>query len=368
MKPRNHKWMAFVAMLFCVAFAVTDVAAKKPTCPGHPSCGDTTDGPVQLGPDDDVWPVDTNAENDGDDIVYGGDGNDHIYGGLGNDDLGGEAGNDTLDGGDGDDGLNGGDGADNLYGGNGNDRMYVNGDGSESCEPPDSCDFADGGDGRDSLYLSFLDDVLVVFEDSTDDSSRGSYSGSYYVKKVGTIFIEGEFKNIEYISGSALDGEYHGNELANRIAGHEGNDIIYGYGGDDELFGGGLLLSHTTHIGDYINGGEGNDRIYGYHGDDYIVGGSGSDKLFFRQNGDHDIVEDFEADDKIVIYNSNICWPDLTITTIDFYNDGIEDTKIAWKVKKASMSITLLNFSKDMLSASDFDFEQDSIPLYSGCP
>jgi len=79
-------------------------------------------------------------------------------------------------------------------------------------------------------------------------------------------------------------------------------------------------------------------------------------------------VEDFETGDKLFIYNSNICWPDLTVTAVDSNNDGIEDTKVAWKVKNASMSITLLNFTASNLSESDFDFEQDSIPLYSGCP
>lgn len=362
--------LAAMTVVFLLTFTLTAVSyGAKPSCPGHPSCKDDPvdpDGPIQLGPGDDIWPTVTGDDNTGDDTVFGGDGSDLIYGGEGSDELAGEAGNDLLDGQDGDDRLNGGDGSDILLGGNGNDHLYV--DGTEND------DFADGGEGHDYLHLSFLDNVYVEFEDPTDPDSLGYYSGSFYVKKVGTIKVYGEFKNIEFIYGSTLDGEYHGNDLANTIWGHEGNDVIFGYGGDDYLRGGGMTLSHTDHVGDFIDGGEGNDRISGLIGDDYIIGGPGDDDILMGTNGGHDIVEDFEKGDgtrrgdKIFLYNSNVCWPDLTVTAIDYGgNEEIADTKVAWKVKNTTPSITLLDFPANNLSASDFDFEMDYSP-YTGCP
>jgi Ca2+-binding RTX toxin-like protein len=329
--------------------------------PDHPACADTDDGTVQLGSGDDVWPG-AGDDNTGDDVVFGGDGWDEIFGGQGNDDLYGEAGNDYLDGQAGDDRLNGGDGVDDLYGGVGNDQFYVDGS--------DNGDFADGGEGYDSLYLDFLDTVTVWFENPDDPDSVGVYRGSYYVKRAGTFEVEGYFKNIEFLYGSTLDGIYHGNNLANTIWGREGNDTIYGYGGDDYLRGGGMTLSQTDHIGDYIDGGEGNDRINGMIGDDYIIGGPGHDEIWIHDNGNHDTVEDFEIGDKIVIYNSNICWPDLTVTTVDSGGDeNVADTLVAWRVKNKSNSITLLDFPLSQLSKDDFVFEvEGEIPTYSGCP
>ena len=339
---RFLKPLTIVLAIALLALASISGFAKKPTCPGHPSCGDTDNGVVQLGPLSDTWPTDTGDDNTGDDIVFGGGGEDIIYGGEGNDELSGESGDDWLEGQDGDDRLNGGDGVDTLLGGNGRDRMYV--DGSEFG------DFADGGADRDSLHLSFLDNVYVEFEHSVNSRPRGYYSGSYYVKNEGIRFVEGEFANIEFIYGSQLDGEYHGNDLANTIWGNEGNDKIYGYGGDDYLRGGGMTLSHTDHVGDFLDGGEGNDRLSGLIGDDYIIGGPGNDEIWINDNGNHDVVEDFETGDLIVIYNSNICWPDLTVTTVDSDGDGADDdTRVAWRVRKSQTSITLLNFDSSLL-------------------
>lgn len=362
----NLKPLALVLsiLLLTLIYSFPSVAGK-PTCPGHPSCKDTTDGPIQLGPWNDIWP--DGVSNDGDDTVLGGDGDDKIYGGFGNDDLRGEAGKDTLEGEDGDDRLFGGDGVDTLRGGGGND--YMNLGGSEDG------DRADGGAGYDSLDLRFFDNVTVHYEETPDDpNSWGSYDGSFYEKNVGTIWVHGEFKNIETINGSTMDGFYYGNNLANKIYGHEGNDMIYGFGGDDVLIGGGTTLSHNIkpeHIGDYINGGDGNDTISGRGGDDYIIGGPGDDDIYSREGGGHDVVEDFEAgEDRIRIYNSFTCFPDLEISLID--EDGLggeNDTQIAWGKRKDFATITLLNFT-EVLVESDFIFNGDTHITYRDfeCP
>jgi Ca2+-binding RTX toxin-like protein len=62
-----------------------------------------------------------------------------------------------------------------------------------------------------------------------------------------------------------------GTELANRILGQGGNDIISGLGGDDTLFG--------AAGNDTINGGDGSDTLSDGSGDDIVNGDAGEDRI-----------------------------------------------------------------------------------------
>ncbi len=85
-----------------------------------------------------------------------------------------------------------------------------------------------------------------------------------------------------YIHGTASNdnntfnnGAFHpslnGTNLADRIFGYDGNDILLGNDGDDDLAG---------HIGnDRLEGGNGNDELNGGSGNDILLGGSGEDVL-----------------------------------------------------------------------------------------
>jgi len=86
-----------------------------------------------------------------------------------------------------------------------------------------------------------------------------------------------------------------------------GDDFIQGYSANDVLHGGAG--------NDYINGGDGNDQLYGDDGNDVLCGGRGADQLYggagadtflfggwyqsVDQNGERDVIGDFEAQDKI---------------------------------------------------------------------
>lgn len=353
------KWVASLSLLLLVSVFSTPVFAK-PACPGHASC---KDGPVLLSAGDDIWPY--NVDNDGDDTVSGGGGNDLIQGGLGNDDLQGDEGDDWLAGEDGDDLLEGGDGEDTILGGGGNDALLVSGSGG--------VDFLDGGPGYDSLHLESLDHVFVRFEEMDNGESWGFYRGSMAQKKGDDVVVYGHFRGVELVRGSVLSGYYHGNEASNQIWGNEGDDEIFGHGGDDFLVGGGTRRNSGGQANDYIDGGAGNDTIMGLLGDDYIVGGPGDDDILIGDDEGNDVVEDFEQGDflrrgdRIVIYNSGVCWPDLEVTTIDADTDGLyDDTLVAWSVRNFHASITLLDFAAVDLSADDFDFEEDR-PGDAGC-
>ena len=118
----------FYRIIICVAtlFLTIPASAAKPSCPGHPSCGNgdggNDDGSIQLSSGDDVWPG-AGDDNSGDDTVLGGAGDDMISGGSGNDDLYGQEGDDLLYGEDGDDVLIGGPGDDLLVPGPGTDTV-----------------------------------------------------------------------------------------------------------------------------------------------------------------------------------------------------------------------------------------------------
>jgi Ca2+-binding RTX toxin-like protein len=178
---------------------------------------------------------------DGNDIVDGGDGNDIVRGGTGNDDLFGDAGNDRLLGGVGHDRLEGGIGDDLLSGGSGEDRL-------------------DGGSGSDTLhYGASLAGVSIDI--GANSATGGDATGD-------VIF------NFENVTGS---------QLADTLAGTDGNNVLRGLGGADSLIGRG---GNDTLLGgdgnDSLQGGDGNDNLRGEAGSDVLDGGIGTDTADYR--------------------------------------------------------------------------------------
>jgi Ca2+-binding RTX toxin-like protein len=339
----------------------------KPTCPGHPSCNDPDDS-IQLGAGNDVWPG-TSDDNSGDDTVLGGDGDDTISGGQGNDDLNGQSGDDLLYGEDGADDLDGGDGYDQLFGGAGSDHLRIDFSGV-IIDGVELGDYADGGisqnengkEHRDYLHLTHLDVVEVMYDDP-GTGAAGAYLGFYKQKgkNGGTKKIAGEFRNILFIYGTNGADYFVGNDLENEIWGYDGEDIMYGMGGNDSLRGGGETG------GDYLNGGDGDDSITGLGGDDYIVGGTGNDKIWIKESHENDAMEDFtQGEDRLFLYNTDVCFPDLQISVVDWHGDGSnDDTRIYFGEKNYNASITLLDTPELVLTAADFDFEVDRVT--AGC-
>ena len=72
--------------------------------------------------------------------------------------------------------------------------------------------------------------------------------------------------DIENLTGSDYNDVLAGDQRANRIAGGNGNDILYGGPGGDS----------TNQDAMYGDGG--NDKVYGGRGDDSLYGGSGNDR------------------------------------------------------------------------------------------
>jgi Ca2+-binding RTX toxin-like protein len=379
MSRRNAGLSALFLSAFLVSslFALTNLYAAPPSCPGHPSCkDDESGGTVQLGSGDDIWP--DGVDNSGDDTVFGGAGNDVISGGDGNDNLQGQAGDDELYGGNGDDELSGGDGFDMLFGGQGTDRMRPDGSGWFDAGVEQG-DFVDGGDSinesgkqhNDQIYFNFLDTVDVNMGELGE---TGIYSGSYSIttttkgknRSTSTVTydVEGEFQNINGVTGTDGDDSITGTSERDNLSGGDGEDFLYGMGGDDGLDGG--IWSESV---DHLYGGEGKDGMTGYNGDDYYEGGPGPDNISTRESHGHNTAAGFvSGEDTITIYNSNTCWEDLVITSIDADGDGVDDLRVEYTGKNHNKtytgSMTLLDVSS--VVPGDFNFEHDN-GNYGGC-
>lgn len=172
-----------------------------------------------------------------DDEIDGTEGGDWIYGRAGNDVLRGGEGNDRLYGDGGRDRLEGGAGSDWLYGGNLNDTL-IGGSGG---------DVLDGGNGVDWASYRDWPEGVFIFLGTTGPQQGGDATGD-------TLF------NIENVHGSDFDDFIVGDRGANRLDGHDGEDVLYGLEGDDILLG-----------------GEGNDRLEGGVGADALTGNGGYD-------------------------------------------------------------------------------------------
>ncbi|WP_326838966.1 calcium-binding protein [Pseudomonas mandelii] len=215
----------------------------------------------------------SNAEEGGDDILYGQGGHDFMTGGWGDDLLDGGTGNDVMSGDQGNDTLRGGSDDDILLGDN---LDWAGGLQSRN----HGNDFLDGGDGNDELAGNGGSDVL--------------YGG------LGNDNLKGDDPVLLGIEGNAAD--YFGSDF---LDGGAGDDTLQGGGADDALYGGagndnlsGDYLTHPVHYhgNDFLDGGIGDDTLIGMGGSDTLIGGEGNDAL---DGDEHSLQEGGTNDDYI---------------------------------------------------------------------
>ncbi|ORE92065.1 hemolysin-type calcium-binding protein [Aurantimonas sp. 22II-16-19i] len=160
----------------------------------------------------------------------------NIAGSNFNDNLRGDAGDNVIAGNNGNDVMAGDAGADRLFGGLGDDRLDGGAGG----------DVLNGGGGTDTAYYAFASGAVLADLVSANVNSGDAAGDSY--------------TSIENLFGSIFNDNMRGDDGANRIDGHLGNDWLFGRGGNDSLIG-----------------GEGNDRLEGGLGADTLNGGAGND-------------------------------------------------------------------------------------------
>jgi Ca2+-binding RTX toxin-like protein len=254
------------------------------------------------------------------------DGN-RLDGGAGADRLLGREGDDTLIGGQGDDVLLGGAGADVLQAGSGFDtvaywyatsavhaELHGNalatgeaaGDQFHEVEALSGSSFADrlGGDAASNFLNGYLgDDTLLglagadtLFGDAGTDVLIGGtgddllsggvgwdtagYWGAATAVVIDLISLARNtgdaagdtFVSIEALAGSAHADSIWGDDLANFVSGHTGNDCLYGRDGADSLVGDAgddLLIGGTG--ADRLDGGAGRDQVAYWHAASSVV-------------------------------------------------------------------------------------------------
>jgi Ca2+-binding RTX toxin-like protein len=212
-----------------------------------------------------------------------------LFGNGGNDTLTGAGGNDTLDGGEGNDALDGGNtgvGEDELLGGAGNDALK-GGNGN---------DLLDGGIGNDTMAGGKDDDTYIV-EQVGDKVTEAANQGRDRVESSLASFTLGA--NIEDLflfgtgvngMGNTLNNELRGNELANKLDGGAGNDLLAARDGADLLLGG---TGNDELLGqgdaDILKGGAGNDTLDGGEGADIMFGEAGNDVFRYDVEGESEL-------------------------------------------------------------------------------
>ena len=224
-------------------------------------------------------PAFNNAEADyvlggsGDDYIWTGQGDDQVDAGTGNDVVYAGAGNDVIDGSAGNDNLYGEAGADTILGGSGNDNLsgWVSVDALLETRPELASDYSD------LAALSLISDA----------------DGILSAPSSPPLFLGMDLA--DQIAGQDGDDVILGYDGADLLAGGAGNDFIVGHeGGDDEQlyggFGDDVLIAHLLGSVDstdnhQLYGGPDDDYFCGTHGDDRVYGGTLIDATTTLNNG-----------------------------------------------------------------------------------
>lgn len=169
-----------------------------------------------------------------------GDSNGNVVdGGNGSDLLKGRGGDDTLNGNSDDDTLDGGAGADLMSGGSGADYYIVDHLDDAVVEFPSS--------GNDTIQTVFTTTLLNPDEEIPDDNQHLLNVENIYLSGTGNIDATGDVSN----------NKLYGNAGNNVLIGRGGSDTISGFGGDDSIDGG----TGNDTSADVLDGGSGIDLL-----------------------------------------------------------------------------------------------------------
>lgn len=227
-----------------------------------------------------------------------------------------------------------------------------------------------GGGGKDAMNggagidtISYATDAAAVRIDLA--TGRG-----------GLGAIGDTMNQFENATGSAFNDIVSGSNVANRLLGGAGNDVIVALGGVDYLQGGAGT--------DALFGGDGADSLLGDDGDDFLIGGTGADALrggvgrdtfFFTATSGTDRLTDFDPlNDKIVFTtDAALAVPGgdfdvpaflgklsstgggasgaRTLSDVDTDSDGVVD---AVRVSYSGGAITIENWTVSTLTAKGY--------------
>lgn len=215
-------------------------------------------------------------------FLFGNGGNDLLTGGVGNDELDGGDGNDVLDGG------NGGVGEDALFGRIGNDTLK-GGNGNDTLDGGAGNDVMAGGTGDDTYVVEQTADKVTELANQGHDTVESHVASLTLGANLEDLILEDGAVNG---TGNGLANFIKGNEVANKLDGGTGNDILLGRDGEDDVRGGtgnDVLLGEGE--ADTLKGGAGNDTLDGGVGADILFGEAGNDTFRYAIEGEDELPE-----------------------------------------------------------------------------
>jgi Ca2+-binding RTX toxin-like protein len=188
--------------------------------------------------------------------------------------------------------------------------------------------------GKTALSVSGLD--MDKYDVKNDDALQAYFDSQSYT-------INGNNDNNSVTSGN----------LADKLYGNGGKDVLSSFGGVDQLFGGdGNDTLNGGTQNDRLNGGTGIDRLIGGKNNDQLTGGTGDDIFVFTKGSGADTITDFDAVGKThdVIDLSHY-------TGIDRFADlDISRSKADVVIDLGSDEIVLQHVSIKDLDKGDFSF------------
>lgn len=272
--------------------------------------------------------ADTLTGMGGHDFMLGGAGDDHLFGGTGRDVMRGNAGADTIDGGSEDDWIQYNDAPGrvelNLGAGSGTvgdaaGDVYIS---VENIRGSVYDDVIVGSAGRNQIIGDSGNDTIttaggndVVWGDAGDDVLIGSSAGETFYGGTGADFIDGAGGNdwsryVDATSGVAVS-LLTGTGTLGEAAGDTLIDIEYLWGSefDDVLEG--------SHVVNQIRGGAGADRIIGHNANDILEGFGGIDTFAFNIDDGIDRINNFEIGTDRIEITAVGGFGDLSISTFN---------------------------------------------------
>jgi Ca2+-binding RTX toxin-like protein len=200
----------------------------------------------------------------GGDYLEGGDDMDSLDGGAGPDVMRGSDGDDKLFGGDGDDDLGPGFGADEVQGGVGDDLLTVayntlKGEPGEPTASPDGRDLLLGGPGLDEAFY-----LCGGCRIRLDSKANDGLPGEGDLLKVEHLDVHSQIgADEEFLSYGPGHDRLEGSDVAEKIIGNLGDDVLIGRGGNDELDAGAGndVVNATDGVRDQVLCGQGNDQV-----------------------------------------------------------------------------------------------------------
>jgi Ca2+-binding RTX toxin-like protein len=331
--------------------------------------------------------------------------NDQLFGDSKANKLEGLGGNDTLDGGAGGNILDGGAGNDQLRSGKDADQLIG---GTHVASGDGAGDTASYGNSDAAVTVNLSQ------QGTGFNATTGKITGPATFKTQTGGYAEGDaLFGIENISGSNFDDVLTGDANANVLWGNDGNDTLSGLGGNDHLLGrdgddildggagadileGGDGIDTVTYanstaavtiglgsggnfgvtgvggdaagdkiknvenligsnFNDKLTGNEDDNVITGGKGNDILTGGAGADTFVYNAGNGLDTITDFKNGVDLIDISS---MDGIQFGDLDIQQSGA-NTLITFN---ATNKITLLNFAKNDLDASDFKFGNAPVP------